>query len=218
MFDLLIRVIPLDIAVLIGAPGILALTLFLLGVKNHPKLKVLGFLIGSLIVGIAIALLGLYFGDLTPKGPHQTLASAIVDTAFGTLFAIYGIYVLFPKDRKLKPSKDTKSHFFRWILLGLLISATNFDSVLFSLAATKEVSGSNLDLLTELILTFVNICFFIMPIGLPLLLYMLTPAFAERVLSKANRVVLKYSRYILALVFIVFAYMLLSRGLGYFLG
>jgi len=217
MLATLAKIIPLDLAATLS-PGIFAVAIILLGNKFHPKIKVLSFLFGTLIVGIAIALAGFFLGQATPTDSKSNLATAIVDLALAIIFIILAIKVVYSKERHLKTQEDSGYQIIKWLILGFIISATNFDALFLSFTAAKEVGGTgDIGSLAKMILLVVNLFFFSLPITLPLFLYLVFPNLAVKILEKINLFVLKYSRYILAGLFLIFGFLLLWRGINYFL-
>ena len=201
------------------SPGIFAVALLLLGSKENKLSRVLAFLFGTLVIGIGIALLGYNLGDSFQHNGQQNLASSIIDLALGVLFLLYGIKIFFSKERKIKLFGGEEKHqILKWIIIGLAVSATNFDALFLSFTAAKEVGAAKISDFQDLILIIVNILFFILPITLPLIVYFLFPHFAGNFLEKVNQFVFKYSRYIIFALFIIFGIYLFYHGLEYFLG
>lgn len=217
MLGLLAKIIPLDLASTLS-PGIFALAIVFLGSKFHPKLRTFYFLIGSALVGLGLAFLGLHFGKLTSVDIKPNLVSALVDLFFGLLFIILGIKILVQKERKIKlQEKEQKYEMLKLILAGIIISITNFDAVILNFTAAKEVGGTDIQNLIKLILLIVNISFFILPITLPLLVTFIFPKFAERILAKINKFVAKYSKYLMFALFVIFGIIFIYRGLKFFI-
>lgn len=217
MITTLVKIIPLDLAATLS-PGILALTLILLGGKNHPKIRTLSLLVGALIVAAAIAILGMTLAKATPASDQPTLISAIIDLILGLIFIYFGLKQLTSKDRKLKEHDNAQGYqIFRWLIIGLLISITNFDAVLLNLAAAKEVGDAAISDINKIILLIINVLFFIAPTSIPFILYLIFPKFAAGFLGKLNIIVLKYSRYILMAMFLIFGFYFLYRGIKYFI-
>ncbi len=218
MFEVLIKIIPLDLASTLS-PGIFALVIVLLGSKFHPKFRAFYLLLGSLIVGIGIAWLGLSLGKLSSIDIKPSLTSAIVDLFFGFLFIILGIKILVKKERKIKLQQEGQKYgILKLLLAGAVVSATNFDAVILSFTAAKEIGlSSEIGDLAKLIFLIVNILFFILPISLPLFLSLILPEFAGRILTKINRFVLKYSKYIIFILFLIFGLIFAFRGIEFFI-
>ena len=215
MGGLLLKIIPLDLAATLS-PGILALAIVLLGSKNYPKIKTLALFLGILVVGIIIAILGFTLGKNTTNNYQQTQLSAIVDLIVGIIFFILALNIIFSKERKRRIKDDDNPHIFKWLLIGIIIAATNLDALFLSFTADKEVGESNINDLMKTILLVINLFFFTLPITLPGFFYLLMPDLASRILTKINQFVLKYSRFVLAFIFIIFGILLLFKGIKFF--
>lgn len=215
MGGLLLKIIPLDLAATLS-PGILALAIVLLGSKNYPKIKTLALFLGILVVGIIIAILGFTLGKNTTNNYQQTQLSAIVDLIVGIIFFILALNIIFSKERKRRIKDDDNPHIFKWLLIGIIIAATNLDALFLSFTAAKEVGESNINDLMKTILLVINLFFFTLPITLPGFFYLLMPDLASRILTKINQFVLKYSRFVLAFIFIIFGILLLFKGIKFF--
>ncbi len=217
MFEVLIKVIPLDFAAILS-PGILALAIVLLGSKFHPKLKTVSLFVGTLIVAVGIALLGFTLGQTIPAGMGKNSISAIVDLVLGIIFILFGVWMIISKQQAAKSSsKDQEAKIAKWFFVGFVISITNFDAVFFSFTAAREVSKADIGDMSKIIILVVNILFFSLPIWLPLILYLILPDFAERILAKINVFVLKYSKYILFILFLIFGLFFAFRGIEFFI-
>ena len=73
MDQLFIKVLPLALASAVS-PASLAVSLVLLGGKNHPRLKALAYLLGGAAVAMGITFLGLLLADGATQaaGPQRT--------------------------------------------------------------------------------------------------------------------------------------------------
>jgi len=216
MLGILVKIISLDLAATLS-PGLLALAIVILGSKYHPKLRTLALLLGTLLVALAIAIIGLNLGQAAPSGIKLNLTTAIVDLVIGAIFIFFGIKTIVSKEKTIKTEGDPGTQIAKWIIVGFIISATNFDAVFLSLAAAKEVGGSGIQAALKWLLLLVNILFFCLPIIFPLVFYLVAPGYAQNVLSKVNQFVLRYSRYVIFLMFIVFGLIFAIRGLRYFI-
>ena len=218
MLNLFATVIPLNLASTLS-PGILALAIVLLGSKWHPKARTTALLAGTFLVGIIIIILGSALGQLAPAGIKPTTTSSVVDLVIGIFFILFGVKTLLVKEKKIKPSKvDSGKQILKWFGIGIIINATNFDAVFLSFTAAKEVSGSLLaSNIGKALLLFLNLFFFVLPSLLPLFLYTVFPKFAGPILNKINKYVLRYGRYIIFVLFIVFGFILIRRGIIFFL-
>lgn len=219
MLDLLAKIIPLDLAIIVGSPAMLAIALLLVAEKYKPKTKAFTFMLGLLTIGIGITLLGVSLGQVAPTDQKETMTSAIVDLALGLVFVIFGIKVILSKERKAKKLTDQKGlALWKIFLGGLVLTLTNTDAELFLFMSAKEtVSDPDINGLFKTIFLIINLSFFILPVSLPLAFYLFFPKLAEKPLAKLNYYVKKYSRYIVFIMFLIFGIFLLYRGIMFFI-
>jgi len=214
MFELLVKIIPLDCASTLS-PGIFALTVLILSSKQNLKVKLTSFFIGTLAIGVLMTLLGFSLGQAVPSEVQHKTFSNTVDLLLALVFFIFAFKILFTKDKSIQASKKIHGHLaIRWFLIGLIISATNFDAVFLNFAAAKEVGAAQIDIIVKIVLLVCNLLFFTLPITLPIVISYIFPQYAARVLETINRFVIKYSRYIIFVLFIVFAIVFLLQGLN----
>ncbi|MCL5407711.1 MAG: GAP family protein [Patescibacteria group bacterium] len=216
MLGLLAKIIPLDFAATLS-PGIFALTVVLLGSKQNPKLRIISMLTGTLMVGIGIALLGYTIGQVATPDVKKTIVSALIDIILGSFFVFLGLKTFFSKEKKIEFKEDQKLHLFKWLIIGFIINVTNFDALFLSFTAAKEVGSSSINNLDKIILLLVNVMFFILPITLPLFFSIVFPRFTNLILASINHFVLKYSKYIVCILFIIFGFLFLYRGIIFLL-
>lgn len=218
MLQLLAKIIPLDLAATLS-PGILALALLVLGSKNGQIKKLLAFLAGILLIGIIITCFGFSLGQASNNGAVENFGEAIVDLFLALIFIVWGIKIIVTKEksRRLSAQENIKHPILRWFLIGLIIAGTNFDADLLILAAAKEAGDALVNSFEKWLALGINLFFFTLPVTLPLAVYLLFPRAAEPALAKMNLFVLKYSRYIIFVLFMIFGLYLLVRGLKYFI-
>lgn len=216
MLGLLAKIIPLGFASALS-PGILALTVYLLGNK-HSKLRILALFIGTIIVAAAIIVLGFLTGANATPEDNPTLTSAIIDLLLGGVFIYLALKSLLKKERGLKKSDENQGpQFFKWLILGILINATNFDAVFLSFTSAKEIGAeADVNLLGKIIAVVINVLFFSSPITLPVAVYLIFPKTASKLLDRLNIFLLRYSRYIVFAMFAIFGVIFLYRGIHYF--
>ena len=216
MTPLLFKIIPLDLAATLS-PGILALSIVLLGSKYNAKLKVFALLVGVLITGLLITALGFFLGVHVPSGIKPTLVSAIVDLLLAAFFFYFGFRTICTNEKHPRISgEDESPHTIKWLIVGFLVSLTNLDAVFLTLTATKEVSGSSIEIIHKIVFSVLNLLFFILPVLVPVVLFLIFPHFAKRFLGKIDDVLMRYSKYIVFILFIVFAIYFSVRGLKFF--
>ena len=218
MLGLLAKVIPLDLASTLS-PGIFALAVILLGGKWYGKTRTLALFVGIALVGVGITILGFTLGKNVTGDMHKALSSSIIDMILGAVFIYFGIKSMFGKEREYKPpTSDPGLQFIKWLLVGFAIAVTNLDALFLNFAAAKEVGEAHgVNDLAKIVLIMVNLFFFTLPVTLPLFYYLISPKTAKIVLEKINHLVLKYSKVIIFVLFVVFGAFMFYRGLDYFI-
>jgi threonine/homoserine/homoserine lactone efflux protein len=217
MTDLLVKIIPLDLASTLS-PGILALAVYLLSNKDYRIARTVSFWAGSLLVAIILAVIGLKLGSTIQDPNNKRIIDNIVDLILSAIFFYFGIKSLLVKDKNRKENNVDKHHsrdLWKWFLIGLVISITNFDAVIFNLTAAKEIGQSVVGDTSKFLLLIMGMVFFTLPIILPLVLYLIMPKLAQKVLDPLNTFLTKYGQYIVAIIFIAFAVYLLIKGLQF---
>jgi len=216
MMSLLLKIIPLDLAATLS-PGLIALTVILLGTGFHSKLKVLALLLGNILTGLIIVALGFYVGTSLPQGVQQNSVEAVINILLG-LFFIYFAFKTVCREEKidLLSQEQSSTNFIKWLILGFLVSITNFDAVFLLFTATKEVGNEKLEIIAKVLLSTMNLLFFILPVSLPFILYLIFPNFAKNFLEKFNSFLVRYSKYIIFILFLIFAVYFIVRGLKFF--
>ncbi|MCL4416649.1 MAG: GAP family protein [Patescibacteria group bacterium] len=217
MFETLSSILPLDIASTLS-PLIFAITIVLLSDESHRKAKLTAFFIGSLIVGIIITSIGFNLGQKTLAGGKQSNISSIADLIIGVFFIFFAIKSLLSKERKVHIQDYQQGRkILKWFGIGIIVNATNFDALFLNLTAAKEVGIAGLSLTVKTFFLCLNLLFFTLPISFPIVLYIIFPVVATRILARINRFLFKYCKYIIAVMFILLAIIFLERGLVFFL-
>lgn len=212
MQEVILQILPLQLASTLS-PGIIAITIFLLGNKINPKKKTLALLIGSFIVGAGVCLIGFFLGQSNTLGAKPKIFYGIEDLILGILFIWFGIKVLISKDKKFKHLDNLSLT--KWALVGAIMSILNFDAILFIFTASREVGIATISEAYKVGLLLMNSIFFVLPILLPLTLYLIVPNTAGKLCRKLNFYVIRYSAYILFILFILFGIILLKRAFVY---
>lgn len=215
MDQVLLTIIPLDFAATLS-PGILALTLILLGTKKHALTETFSLLFGNLITAGIIISLAFFMVSITTSQGQPNVIASIIDLLLGLFFIWYGVKVFRTKDHKFKLKQKKNANVLKWVVIGFIISITNFDAVLLSFTATREVAASSLGVGNKMLLALVNVFFFVLPIILPLSICILFPKIGAIFLTRLNKYVIKYSRYIICIMFLLFGVYFVIRAINHF--
>ena len=214
MTEELAKVMPLFIASTLS-PGIFALAIYLIGEKKGASRLVMFFL-GSLVVALIIGIVGLYFSSSLNSTPSNN-DNYLADLIFGIVFIIFGITNYFHHDGKQHFSNNKQNTWWKWLTLGIVVSATNFDALLLNFTAVKEIGdATNIDQAEKIILIIVGILFFTAPILIPVIFKIIAPNTSQTILEPANNFIKKNSNLIVAIIFISFGIYLLSKGIKIF--
>lgn len=215
MASLFIKIIPLLIGSMIS-PGIFALVLYFLSEKQNGVKKTFAFLTGTLILATGVFVLAYYLsGEHGNDHVGNLKVKEYLDLIFGVVFVYFGIKSLFVKsgEKKVHLKHQVGVNYLLLIGAGILLNLTNFDNELMYFGGLREIFNSALPPASEFALGIFALLVFISPVTLPLGFALLAPKTAEKVLTPVNAFVTKYSRYIIAILFLVFGIFLLSRGL-----
>lgn len=221
MEALLVRMVPLAVGAAVS-PTMLAASLLILSSKEHPRSRAVAYLAGAastvaLVGAIAVAAGGAAHTG-SPHGPSSV--SAGVDVLLGVLLVVVGVRRLVKQPRESKTISGDKPGTTGRLLaagagLGVLLTATNFTSLVFFLAAAKEVADSNLDAAAQALAMSIVGFGFVLPITLPLAVTILLPTASVRILDILNTSMRKYGGYAMPVIAVIFGAYLLYKGLRF---
>jgi threonine/homoserine/homoserine lactone efflux protein len=186
------RILPLALAGAIS-PTVLALALVVLSGKKDPKLRGLAFLAGVTTVVVAISLVVVFvFGAAVPesqKGSSSDLAGYI-DLAFAVLLLALGAFTFsrrnHPRKEHHESSGDEGARLPRFYALGAAVMLLNFTTLAVFLPALKEIAIEKVSEADRVIALVVVDVIVLTPAWLPVLLYIVSPRLARRVLDPLN--------------------------------
>ena len=217
MDELFIKVLPLALASAVS-PASLAVSLVLLGGKSHPRLKALAYLLGEALVALGITILGLLLAGQTTQsvGRH---AHSVIDAVLGSLLLVLGIVAL-----AIKPGKNGKA--FSGLdsesetrqlatcgFMGLLAMGLNVSSLVPFLAAVREVGRAAVSFEVKGVALGVAWTLLLLPMILPLLIYLIAPKAAARILTPISIAATKYGRYLVAAICLILGAVFVWEGI-----
>lgn len=212
MFDLLVKVIPLGIGSAIS-PVVFGIALTLLAGKHYPKGRTFAYLLGAVITVAILAFVGMLIGSGSVAGA-ALIPSASIDVLIGFLLIVFGIKALMAKKEKTDIAlghEKTSPQLAKWLFIGFIVNITNFDAVVLNVTAVKEIFEAGAG--HEILLTVVCDILFLLPVLLPVSVYLLMPGTARKVLEPVGNAAEKYGKYVLAAIFFIFGVYLFSKGL-----
>ncbi len=186
------KILPLALAGAIS-PTVLAVVLVVLSEKRYPKLRGLAFLAGTTTVVVAISLLVVFvFGSAVPdsqKGSNSDL-SGYIDLGFAVLLLALAALTFSRRNHPHKEHHDSSqepgARLPRFYAIGAVIMLLNFTTLAVFLPALKEIAidkVSDADRVTALVVVDLIV---LTPAWLPVLLYLVSPNLARKVLNPLN--------------------------------
>lgn len=219
MSELMTKVLPLALAGAIS-PTVLAVVLVVLAEKRYPKLRGLAFLAGTTTVVVAISLVVVFvLGAAVPdsqKGANSDL-SGYIDLGFAVLLLALAALTFsrrnHPPRKHHGPSQDPGTRLPRFYAIGAVIMLLNFTTLAVFLPALKQIAidkVSDADRIAALIIVDVIV---LTPAWFPVLLYMVSPRLARKVLDPLNEFLLRHRVAVGVGICLVFAAYLAYLGL-----
>jgi threonine/homoserine/homoserine lactone efflux protein len=186
------KILPLALAGAIS-PTVLAVVLVVLSGEKDPKLRGLAFLAGTTTVVAAISLVVVFvLGAAVPesqKGSGSDLAGYI-DLAFAVLLLALGAFTFsrrnHPPKKHHDASQEPGARLGRFYALGAVIMLLNFTTLAVFLPALKEIAIEKVSEADRVVALVVVDVIVLTPAWLPVLLYMVSPSLARKVLDPLN--------------------------------
>jgi hypothetical protein len=207
MDQLFIKVLPLALASAVS-PASLAVSLVILGGKSHPRTKALAYLLGGAAVAAALTAVGLLLAhtDSTAENKHS---HAVTDATLGAVLVILGVAALVMKAGKdgslldRLDSQPERRQIATCGLMGLLAMGLNVSSQVPFLAAAREVGRADVSVEVKAAALGVAWLLLLLPMFLPLVMYLIAPQAAARIMTPISVAATKYGRYLVAAICLI---------------
>jgi len=212
MPEALLQILPLAAASAMS-PVIFGISLSLLA-RNRVK-TLIAMLAGSILVAILFNSIGAGLAS----GASSLVAAlaqppASVDIAFGILLAAFGIKTLLERGRAGMKARPSSGHSLaKWFAAGIVINATNVDGAFLNVTASKLVFDASPALAGALPGLLLADAFLLLPILLPLAIYLAVPKTSQRILAPMREWIEKYGKYVVGIIFLAFGVYLMAKGL-----
>lgn len=216
MESLVVNVIPIALGAAVS-PVLLTGAIILLSSNNRPRTKVLAYALGSIVVIVLIGIVGLMiFGKAVARpGSTHSATSAIIDSVIGFLLILLGVKKLI-KPSKGKPVfekylESTKLKDF--VLMGIVLMGVNFSTIVLYIEAIKQIAVGKINLLdTILMLALVDLIIMV-PVFIPLVIYVLLPGRSKKILSGVNGFLAKHSNLVSVFILFLFGFYIAIKGI-----
>lgn len=219
---LLTTILPLAFGAAVS-PTVLLGIILVLSITKRPKLNGIAFYIGSIILLLIVVALGIILGKGAEiaSGKPPSLTSAYFDVILAILLILLGIRKIVKEDKGLdksrfkgdKPLSAGKS-FVESLLFGLGLFVINFTTTLLVFAAGKDIGLSPAPLVDKLLVIIILTIITLIVVEIPLLVYLLLPKTANKLLEPVNIWMQKNGKYLMAAILFIFGIYLLVKGAG----
>jgi hypothetical protein len=214
---LLIQILPLAFGAAVSPTALMGI-IILLSVSKKPKLQSFGYYIGSLILIIIVTFIGILLGTGITTGynkPHLLLDW--IDVILGILLLFLGTRRIIQNQKsptnRIQSSYELKSNlnlFFKGISYGFALFLINFSTTIIVIEAGKEIAVSPVGLIGKLLIIIILIIITLLVCEVPLLMYVLYPEKAKKILLKVNKWMQRNGHILMGIViFLIGAYLIL---------
>ena len=216
MISLLVKVLPLAFGAAISPTLLTVVVLLLAGAKS--RRPAVAFAAGTAVLSVAIGAAVLLVFRSALDAPHHVTGhrGAVVDMIFGGLLLALAARAVASTPRPKEPKPRHLLGVGAAFVLGLGIMASNFSSLVLYLAALKEIVRADATTSVAVVVTGVFITVMLLPVELPLLLTVVAPRSADRLLGCIGETVTRHSRTITIVVLVGFGAYLFLKGISRF--
>jgi len=219
---LLLEIVPIALAAAIS-PTSFALIIVLLSLSKRPKTSGVGFLVGSSLVILVAALLGMIAAEsaflLTRAEPGPL--KVWIDLFLGIIVLYYGLKILLKRgawfeEKELElpiNNKSTTSEFLSSLVLAMGLFALNFITTALVFLGGSKIAAAGLGWMGTMLSLFVLMAITLSMVGLPVLIYFITPQKADKILFKLNKWIKKNGHYLTAILVIIIGLYFFYNGL-----
>lgn len=200
---------------MILSPGLFAGTVFLLSSKIKPLLKSFAFLLGNVFTLGVLLFIGYSVGTFVNGGGNGSPTISYFDLGFGVLLLFFAYKAWrYDSDDSRKIRKEEKVPKL-WLLFGIgfLVSITNFDAETLYLISMNEIFESGSAVIKDVLLVLYSSIMILLPILLPVFLYILFPDSSKKALEKINIFLKRYGRIMVVILFVLLGMWFLYKGI-----
>jgi hypothetical protein len=218
---LLTDILPLAFGAAVS-PTVLIGIILILSITKRPKLNGIAFYIGSMILLLIVVALGVFVskGAEIATGAQPSTASAYFDIILAIFLILLGIRKARKEDKgpdkdKFKEDKPLSAgkSFIKSMIFGFGLFIINFTTTILVFAAGKEIGLSTAPIFDKLIVIVILTIITLLVVEIPLLVYLLFPKTANKLLEPVNIWMQKNGKYLMAAIFFVFGIYLLAKGI-----
>lgn len=218
--NLLTVVVPIGLVASLS-PTTFTVMILLMAFSKKPKTNGLGFFIGSLLIILLAALLGLFAAEGTSliTNTDINVLPGWINLILGIFLLYYGIKIFIKKDYGINEEKnsfkDKYSAFgFRSsVLLAMGLFSLNLITTILVFFASSQIATSNVNWIGKITSLILLIVITLLLIEIPLMMYVLSPQKADDILYRLNSWIQKRGHYLTAGLVIIIGIYILFNGL-----
>lgn len=194
------------------SPVVLTVTILILSGRHYQLSRALAFVTGAAFFIVVVGLLLLPLAGLTlPSAPKPV--SAVIDIVIGILLILLAIRSIKPKKQKGPPIEENAQPQLKgYAIKGVVLMAVNFTTLALYFEAIKMIGEAKIDLLNQILVLLLVDLIILLPGIFPLIIYLLSPQKAQRILSSINKAITKHSQSVRFIVFLLLGIYLLVKG------
>lgn len=222
LFNLLTVILPIALIAAIS-PTTFAVMIVLLSLSKKPKTSGFGFFVGSLIIILLAALLGIVVAESASLIDYNdiNILPAWMNVILGLIIFSYGVKTSFKKEYDANEEAENRLKdkyqsygFGGSVLLAMGIFILNLITTLLVFFASSQIGLSNVNLIGKTISLIILIIITLFLVEIPLLICFLVPQKADKILSKLNGWIQKNGHYLTAGLTVIIGIYLIFKGLG----
>ncbi len=216
MGDLLTQILPLTLAAAIS-PTVLAVAVLVLSAKERTVARTVAYLLGCWVVLLAIGIPGvLLFANAAPAASSAPWIHWVDFGAGIALLALGGRRLAktpsVHEKQGSRASKMANAGMHDYVVLGCAMMITNFTTLVLYLPVLKGIARAPVTDAERLAVLLACQVIILMPVLVPLLIRILVPGPASKILGTVNAFSTKHTRVIMTVILLVFGVYLTVKG------
>lgn len=219
--NLLSVIVPLSLVASLN-PTTFTIMILLMSFSKKPKTNGLGFFIGSLLIIVLAALLGLFAaeGASVITNTDINVLPGWVNLILGIFLLYFGIKISIKRDYEINYEKKENSFdkystfgFRSSALLAMGLFTLNLITTILVFFGSSQIAASNVNWIGKIISLILLVVITLLLVEIPLIIYILSPQKADNILSRLNSWIQKRSHYLTACLVIIMGIYILYNGL-----
>lgn len=207
---MLLEIMPYVLGAMVS-PVLLATTVVLLAQAKKPLSKTLVFLVGGVVTATVVGSVVFFAAHARTQTAKPSLSDSLIHIAVGLVLLVLAARI-WRKPKKAARGGSKKVHYGRDFLLGVVLMASNFTSLIMFVPASLELQSASLE--TRLTGLAMLIAATTLAIWLPLLLVIIMGKSGQKLLAALSRFMAKYGQQVSGAMIGLIALYVLYKGIS----